>query len=158
MIVGLLLLIVAILLFGAGVVKVWLANIFGFGVGGLVLLVTILNLSSYLGGYGVLLVLVSVIGVVVGGLAIGIFFEDRAKQKLLNDIKSRSLKPSATEPLQAHKVWGLYVRDIRERFSPEARNRARAFYAAEDAVGLERLCQEEVDRLNQHRDEERPAS
>ncbi|WP_374944618.1 hypothetical protein [Sphingomonas sp.] len=86
MIVPLLIVIAFILLFGAAAVKGWVTNIFGFGVGGVILLVPALKLGSYLGEYGLFWVIAIVAGVVTLGFAIGINFEDRARAKALGKV------------------------------------------------------------------------
>ena len=86
MIATLLVLILFILLFGASVVKGWLVNIAGFGMGGLILLLLTLKLGSYLGEYGPLWVIGIVAAVIAGGFAIGIHFEERPKREALKQL------------------------------------------------------------------------
>lgn len=82
MIAALLVLIVLILLFGAGVVKGWLANALGYCLGGLVLLVAAGWLISFLGDDGFIWMLAG-IGVAAVLLWIaGTIYESRQKQEI----------------------------------------------------------------------------
>jgi hypothetical protein len=80
MTVALLILIVFILLFGAGVVKGWLANVMGYGLGGAILVVLLAYLGSFLGEYGVLWVLAIAAALLVLAVALEDVLLKRARQ------------------------------------------------------------------------------
>ncbi|HEY0113381.1 MAG TPA: hypothetical protein VGB59_09565 [Allosphingosinicella sp.] len=162
MIVALLLVIILILLFGAGVVKGWIANIVGFGCGGLVILVALLWLGSFFGEYGIRYVMWGVLGLLMLLALIGIAFDPNKQESRRSDTASAPVplrqyeapvpKPPSLQQKQAReksleKVWGWYANDIALRFSPEARAKAHALYDANDVLGLDRFCRQEVARL-----------
>ena len=85
MIVALLILIVFILLFGAGVVKGWLANTAALVFGGGIALMLALWLGSYLGEYG----LIWVILIVAALFGAGVLVEDHVRRRQIEKITGR---------------------------------------------------------------------
>jgi hypothetical protein len=64
-VVALLVLIVLILLFGAGVVKGWIANVVGYGCGGLAILAALLWVGSFFGEHGFMYVVYGILGLLL---------------------------------------------------------------------------------------------
>lgn len=160
MIVALLVVIILILLLGAGVVKGWIANGIGFGCGGLVILAALLWLGSYFGENGFKYIVWAILGVfgvlLLIGLAVG---PDKPSTQANANLPPRQppsppavpapkSHPAPREPSPRDRVWAWFERDITLRFSPEARVRARQLYDANSVIGLERFCREETERLN----------
>ena len=155
MIAALLILIVFILLFGAAVVKGWLANAAAGMVGFVILVGLVLRVGSFFGENGPAYV-------IFGGMGLLFVLAIVAKAAEPTAPPARTpvpSKPSSTkpapmpEPPAGHRVWAWYVNDIRERFSPASRDRARALYGAGDANGLDRFCRAEIERLNEEQGE-----
>lgn len=157
MIVALLILIVLILLFGAGVVKGWLANALGVGCGGLAILVALIWLGSFFGENGFQYILWTIVGVMLLLVAIGLAFDPNKPSRQVR-VRPRPSSPAAIpipaqappprrEPLGRERVWEWYSDDIVHRFSPEAKAKARELYGRNDVLGLDRLCREEMARL-----------
>lgn len=96
MIIALLILIVAILLFGAGVVKGFLANTIALAVGGVIVLTLALWLGSYLGEYGLIWVIV----IVASLFGLAVLVEDH--------IRTRKIaKPTVRKPGEYVKPTGI---------------------------------------------------
>lgn len=93
MIVALLVLIVAILLFGAGVVKGFLANAISLGCGGMLILLIALWLGSFLGEYGLLWV----IGIVVALFGLAVLVEEHVRKRELDKLLGRN-RPGRRPP------------------------------------------------------------
>lgn len=156
MIVALLVLIILILLFGAGVVKGWIANVATMGCGFIAICLALIWLGSFFGENGFLYVVFAIGGMALVLGIIGKIMEASPPAQPISggapasSPKPRpSPKPSAPPEAPAvDKVWGWYAHDISLRFSHEARERARKLYDAGDAHNLDRFCREEVRRLS----------
>jgi len=145
-IIALLVLIVLILLFGAGVVKGWLANLLGAVLGFAVLAALIVTIESQLGEEAFLYVLWA-----IGGFFMALWFASKV-------IEARSARlppqaavqtPSTTqdpsrEPVKA--VWRTYADDIQYRFDLSSQIRAHDIYKTGDAAELEKFCSATVAR------------
>jgi len=149
MIVALLLVIVLILLFGAGVVKGWLANVIGLGCGGLAILMALLWLGSFLGENGVTYLLYA-IGVILMALVVAKVFigsdgapasSTRSKQTFSSPKRNQLLSTDLRD-----QIWQRWSADIASNFSAEARAHAQQRYDENDAAGLDRFCREEMKR------------
>lgn len=161
MIVALLVLIVLILLFGAGVVKGWIANAVTLGCGGLAIMAALLWLGSFFGENGVQYVLWTVIGIMLLLALVGMALDPNkpaathsrpARVKPAPNYEAPVPKPPSPQQQSARdksrdKVWSWYAADIVHRFNPEAQAKARELYGKSDALGLDRLCREELARL-----------
>lgn len=160
MIVALLVLIVLILLFGAGVVKGWIANAVTLGCGGLAIVAALLWLGSFFGENGVQYVLWTVIGIMLLLALVGMALDPnkatppKSPPRRVKPPKFEAPVPKPASPKQQNareksrdKVWGWYADDIVHRFSPEAQAKARELYGKSDALGLDRFCREESTRL-----------
>lgn len=156
MIVALLVLIILILLFGAGVVKGWIANVATMGCGFIAICLALIWLGSFFGENGFLYVVFAIGGMALVLGIIGKIMEASPPAQPISggapasSPKPRpSPKPSAPPEAPAvDKVWGWYAHDISLRFSHEAREGARKLYDAGDAHNLDRFCREEVRRLS----------
>jgi hypothetical protein len=151
MIVALLVLIVLILLFGAGVVKGWIANVATMGCGFIAICPALIWLGSFFGENGFMYVLFTIGGI---ALVLGIIGKTMEASPPAPPIHHQapassprprpSPKPSRPrEPPAVEKVWGWYAQDISLRFSAKAREEARKLYDAGDAHNLDRFCREE---------------
>lgn len=153
MIVALLVLIVLILLFGAGVVKGWIANAATMGCGFIAIVTALIWVGSFFGENGFLYVLLTIGGLMLALLAAGYMMGlDSPPPAMPRSIPSPRPRPPPKpapprEPPAVERVWGWYAHDIALRFSPEARERARKLYDAGDAHNLDRFCREESARL-----------
>lgn len=169
MIVALLLVIILILLFGAGVVKGWIANIVGLGCGGLAILVALLWLGSFFGENGFASIMWTIFGILMVLALIGLAVDPNKQVPPVAQSAPPPPPPSPREhqapvpkppspPQQKarersrEKVWGWYAADIALRFSPEARAQAHELYEKDDVLGLDRLCREEVARLTREKE------
>jgi hypothetical protein len=154
-IVALLVLIILILLFGAGVLKGWIANVATMGCGFISICLALIWLGSFFGEHGFMYVVfaIGVIALVLG--IIGKIMEASPpappiqRHAPASSPRPRPIpKPSPPpEPPAVEKVWGWYAHDISLRFSAEARDKARKLYDAGDAHNLDRFCREERARL-----------
>lgn len=156
MIVALLVLIVLILLFGAGVVKGWIANAVTMGCGFIALCLALIWLGSFFGENGFLYVLLAIGGIMLLLAALAAIFNDQVptqppivpRSPVSFDRPRPAPKPVArAEPPAVERVWGWFAQDIALRFSPEARAKARELYDAGNAHGLDRFCRDEIQRL-----------
>lgn len=156
MIVALLVLIVLILLFGAGVVKGWIANAATMGCGFIAICLALIWLGSFFGENGFMYVVFAIGGI---ALVLGIIGKIMEASPPAPPIHRRAPassppplpnpKPAPTpEPPAVEKVWGWHAHDISLRFSAEARDKARKLYDAGDAHNLDRFCREEIRRLS----------
>lgn len=111
MIVVLLLLIACILLFGAGVVKGWLTNIVGYGVGGTIVLLLALKLGSYMGEYGPLWV-IAILAAVFG---LAVLVEDYVRKRELAKLLDRQKPASRDQILCGEDEQARLLRSLREK-------------------------------------------
>jgi hypothetical protein len=151
MIVALLIVIILILLFGAGVVKGWLANVVGFGCGGLLVLAALLWLGSFFGENGFAYVMGGIGGSMLLLALVGLAIDPNKKtappaHRASPQARKRAT-PKPVQPSPREKIWGWHAHDISLRFSPEAREKARALYDANDVLALDRFLREESARL-----------
>lgn len=143
---ALLVVIILILLFGAGVVKGWLANLVGFGCGGILILAALLWLGSFFGENGFTYIvygIMALIGILaLIGIAIRAEPTSSTRNQSLPVTKSATEEQvvAPTEPEQHDRVWAWFADDIALRFTPEARAKATELYDANDVVGLDRFC------------------
>lgn len=155
MIVALLVLIILILLFGAGVVKGWIANVATMGCGFLAICLALIWFGSFFGEHGFMYVVFAIGGIALVLGIIGKIMEASPPAPRIHRHAPASSprprpnpKPSPPpEPPAVEKVWGWYAHDISLRFSAEARDKARKLYDAGDAHNLDRFCREERARL-----------
>lgn len=160
MIVALLVLIVLILLFGAAAVKGWIANAVVAGCGFVAICLALIWVGSFFGKDGFAYVLLAIAGVMLLIAAIAQLVDAGSaplptarkpgaqKYRLQADQPRPSPKPSPPpEAKPVDRVWGWFAQDIALRFSPKARAKAREFYDAGNAQGLDRFCREELARL-----------
>lgn len=156
MIVALLVLIILILLFGAGVVKGWIANVFTMGCGFIAICLALIWLGSVFGENGFMYVVFAIGGIALALGIIGKIMEASPpappsnRRAVASSHRPRPVaKPSPPpDPPAVEKVWGWHAHDISLRFSHEAREKARKLYDAGDAHNLDRFCREEVRRLS----------
>jgi len=156
MIVALLVLIILILLFGAGVVKGWIANVATMGCGFIAICLALIWLGSFFGEHGFMYVVFAIGGIALVLGIVGKIMEAsppappiRRPAPTSSPRPRPSPKPSPPpEPPAVEKIWGWYAHDISLRFSAEARDKARKLYDAGDAHNLDRFCREEVRRLS----------
>jgi hypothetical protein len=142
MIVALLVLIVLILLFGAGVVKGWLANVAGLGCGGLVILVALLWLDSFFGENGVIYIVYGV-GAVLALLVVAKLAMAPGKPAAESPFSlTKNISPLSDEPRD--KIWQRWSPDINHNFSCEAQERANYLYYNNDHAELDAFCREEM--------------
>ena len=154
MIVALLVLIVLILLFGAGVVKGWIANLATMGCGFIAICLALAWLGSFFGENGFMYVLFALGGIMLLLAVVAHILNSetpaaptpRAPAPAHQSSATASAAPPAG-PSAVDRVWGWYAHDITLRFSAEARGKAWQLYDAGDAHGLDRLCREEMSRL-----------
>lgn len=160
MIVALLVLIVLILLFGAGIVKGWIANAVTMGCGFITICLALIWLGSFFGENGFLYVLLAIGGIMLLLAAFAVIFNDHAppepskisRPPISADRPRQAPKPKPpTEQPPVDRVWGWFAQDIALRFSPESRGQARQLYDAGDVLALERFLRAESERLNQIR-------
>jgi hypothetical protein len=149
MTVALLVVIVLILLFGAGVVKGWLTNLVALGCGGLAILMALLWLGSFFGENGVTYVMYAVgailFALLIARLAIG------AGSAGAGEATPNRPSPTAanSSPLSTElrdKVWQRWAPDIAHNFSADARARAQDLFFENDHAALEQFCREEMKR------------
>ena len=143
MIVALLVLVVLILLFGAGVVKGWLSNIVGFGCGGFLILVALLWLGSFFGDNGVTYIMYAVGAFLLALVVVGLIVQSDSPTA------SSGQAPRNTSPLSSNprdKIWQRWSADIAFNFSPEARATAQRLYDDNQATALDQFCREEMKR------------
>lgn len=142
MVFALLMLIVMILLFGAGVVRGWLTNLFGLVLGFILLAalivfaVKIFGADDFhwllLGGGGLLLALT-----ILAKSASSSPFERSG----VNSSKGKSAVEQSTDQTAARDlVWSWYTEDLNGSFDSEAREEAERLYEANDVQGLDRFC------------------
>lgn len=147
MVVALLVLIVLILLFGAGVVKGWLTNIIGLGCGGVAILMALLWVGSFFGPDGFRYIVYGLLGItgllVVSAVLINQW--EKAKTAPSPVPSTRPIRPAPQAPRLEPRdlVWSRNANDISLRFSPESRAKAAALYDQDDVDGLERFCKSE---------------
>ena len=157
MIVALLVLIVLILLFGAGVVKGWLANAATMGCGFIAIILALMWAGSFFGENGFRYVLLVLGGILLLLALLAAVFKEQASADPPAAAKNAGSTPRprppakptpAPEPPAIDRVWGWFAGDIALRFSPEARAKAYELYNAGNAHGLDRFCREEIRRLS----------
>ena len=119
MIAALLVLIVLVLLFGAGVVKGWLANAVGYSLGGLVLLVAAGWLISFLGDDGFIWMLVGIGVAAVLLLIVGTIYESRQREELA--AAQAKLKAAAAKAREAQEL-ARQAEAARSRLRPGTRS------------------------------------
>lgn len=149
MIVALLVFIVLILLFGAGVVRGWLANVVGLGCGGLVILMALLWLGSFFGENGVTYIMYA-IGAVLLALAVAKVVIGSESATVSRTFEQASPTPRQTPLLSTEsrdKVWQRWAADIALNFDAKARAHAQQLYDQNDDAGLDRFCREKMKRL-----------
>lgn len=156
MVVALLVLIVLILLFGAGVVKGWIANAATMGCGFVAICLALIWLGSFFGENGFLYVLLAIGGILLLLGVLAAIFEHSTTQSppAARRFPVPSVRPQPApkpvppaEPPAVDRVWGWYARDIALRFGATARAKAHALYDAGDAHALDLFCREEIARL-----------
>lgn len=141
MTVGLLILIVLILLFGAGVVTGWLANIIGAVIGSVLLVALSVTIIS-LFGEDVFWLLLG--GVAVLFLALHIYV-DATKYTPPPRVALKVLNPAPVLPDPAvKKVWRKYADDIEHRFDVTSQARAHEIYKSRDPEALEAFCADTI--------------
>jgi len=147
MVVAILVVIALILLFGAGVVKGWLANLFGLGCGGLVILAALLWLGSFFGENGFTYIVWTICGILaLLAIAAAIFQANEGSErpvisKPYTPVNYDPPAPVASQEVQQRdKVWAWFSEDIALRFSEEDRKKATDLYDADDVIGLDRFC------------------
>jgi hypothetical protein len=145
MTVALLLLIVLILLFGAGVVKGWLANLAGVGCAAIVILAALLWLGSFFGENGPAYILYGILAafsvLLLIGLAVRNGEDGPQTPSIVVDASTTEEQPSVpAEPDPRDRVWAWFADDITLRFTPEARAKATELYDSNDVIGLDRFC------------------
>lgn len=150
---ALLVVIVLVLLFGAGVVKGWLTNLAALGCGGLIILMALLWLGSFFGENGVTYVMYAV-GAVLFVLLIAKLAIGSASTTAGEEITKRPRPTASTSPPLStemrDKVWQRWSADIALNFSPEARARAQDLYFKNDHAELDRFCREEMSRRRKY--------
>jgi hypothetical protein len=142
MIVALLVLIVLILLFGAGVVRGWIANTITMGCGFIAICLALIWVGSFFGENGFLYAVMTIAGVALMLAVVGAVFNEAGKAR------SKVTKPARPSELKSvDQVWGSFAHDIALRFSPEAQETARGLYDAGNVRELEQFCRRESRRL-----------
>lgn len=155
MIVALLVLIVLILLFGAGVVKGWIANVATMGCGFIAICLALVWLGSFFGENGFMYVMFAIGGIALVLGIIGKIMDASAPAPPVrppaSDPSPRPQLPAKPtppkEPSAIERVWGWHAGDIALRFSADARAKAYQLYDAGNAHHLDRFCREEIRRL-----------
>lgn len=160
MIVALLVLIVLILLFGAGIVKGWLKSAITLGCGGLIIVGVLVWLGSFFGENGLMYVVCGILGLLFLLYLVGAALEGNAKSVETSNVISkparRRTEPIPSEqatplpPSPAKQVWTKFAHDIQHRFDLSAQLRAHALYQAGKAEELEQFCAETLASINQH--------
>ncbi|WP_157137075.1 hypothetical protein [Sphingomonas sp. PAMC 26617] len=128
MITALLIFIIFVILFGASVIKGWIANIFGYGICGIVSLVLAVNLGSYIGEYGLFWVVGIVAIVVFCGLGIRVYFKERANNQMLKGarqmfqrylpVASQHVSDPTKDAIKAQVVWSRFSSALKDKLKP----------------------------------------
>jgi hypothetical protein len=147
MIVALLVLIVLILLFGAGAVKGWIKST-AVGVLGFAAICAVgIWLGSFFGEDGFAYVIFGGGGLLFVLSLIGKVILDSPPHRQSAPAAQRKSEREAHRRLpKIERLWFHFAKDV-ERFGPEARAGARRFYDAKDVQGLREFCREEIERL-----------
>jgi len=148
MVIWLLILIVLILLLGAGVVKGWLVNIVGAALGFILLAALTTAITSAFDEDGFLYVLG---GLLVLSAAAKLYVE--ATEYRSDPPRSAPTRapepPSPDQPVK--KVWLEYANDIQHHFDITSQVKAHDIYKTGDAEALESFCADTILRISPER-------
>ena len=148
MIVILLLIIIAIMLFGSSAVTGAFGAILGF-LAAVIALVLLAIIWSSLG----LIVQVLVVGIPLALVVAALWASEQKEASSADKLPARpQTQPQPTKPVEQRpidKVWAWYSHEIKGRFEPDSQATARALYKDGNVLGLERFCRAEVEKLSQ---------